>query len=342
MSSCNVLPARCDISPTHTADCSFQRSCNATASSWIPSDCGSVTCKIKRSCNAAGTAFFARRRRFSPSLEWKLGEAQTVQLGYRFERVEVLKKRGQWKAGEMLAMQRDVYSSFDHFLAQRIIAAFDRQKPDRPQLAEAAAVLRSWNGQMESAMAAPLVTALVYQQLRKLMIERVAAGLNDTYQTYMARSVVERMLRERPAEWFPDYDALLLRCLTGALDEGSKIQGTKVSLWQFGQFQELQVQSPVAGRLPLIGKYFNLGPVAVSGSPATVKQYTGRLGPSLRMVIDLADLEHSYANLATGESGQRLSSHYSDQWEAYLAGRSFPMQFGKIDARDVLVVRPGN
>lgn len=37
----------------------------------------------------AQAAFFARRRRFTPSLEWKIGEQQTVQLGYRFERVEV-------------------------------------------------------------------------------------------------------------------------------------------------------------------------------------------------------------------------------------------------------------
>ena len=37
----------------------------------------------------AQAAFFARRRRFTPSLEWKIGPVQTVQLGYRFERVEV-------------------------------------------------------------------------------------------------------------------------------------------------------------------------------------------------------------------------------------------------------------
>ena len=37
----------------------------------------------------AQAAFFARRRRFIPSLEWKIGPTETVQLGYRFERVEV-------------------------------------------------------------------------------------------------------------------------------------------------------------------------------------------------------------------------------------------------------------
>ena len=37
----------------------------------------------------AQAAYFARRRRFIPSLEWKLGPVQSVQLGYRYERVEV-------------------------------------------------------------------------------------------------------------------------------------------------------------------------------------------------------------------------------------------------------------
>lgn len=37
----------------------------------------------------AQAAFFARRRRFTPSLEWKISPVQSVQLGYRFERVEV-------------------------------------------------------------------------------------------------------------------------------------------------------------------------------------------------------------------------------------------------------------
>jgi outer membrane protein assembly factor BamA len=37
----------------------------------------------------AQAAFLAHRRRFIPSLEWKIGPAETLQFGYRFERVEV-------------------------------------------------------------------------------------------------------------------------------------------------------------------------------------------------------------------------------------------------------------
>ena len=76
------------------------------------------------------------------------------------------------------------------------------------------------------------------------------------------------------------------------------------------------------------------------GSPTTVAQYTGRLGPSMRIVVDLSNLDGSFANLTLGESGQRLSPHYKDQWDAYYNGRSFPMQFERVDAKQVLTVTP--
>ena len=265
---------------------------------------------------------------------------------YRANQIRaLLGSREKWKAEEMLAVEQDVYSAFDHFVARQVVAAFDSQKGDArkpadPRMREAVELLRAWNGQMEKGQAAPMLASLVYEQIRKLMAERAAAGLGDAYQSYMAPSVVERLLRERPPDWFPDYNALLLRCLTGALEAGQKIQGSKASRWNYGQYASLRIVNPVEGQLPVIGRYFNIGPVGMSGAPTTVKQYTRRLGPSLRMVVDLGDLEHSFANLVTGESGQWLSSHYQDQWDAYYAGRSFPMQYRKVDAKNVLVVTP--
>jgi len=260
---------------------------------------------------------------------------------YRANQIRaLLGSRGKWKAEEILKVETDVYSAFDHFVAQQVVAAFDANKPTNPQTQEAVALLRQWNGQMEKGQAAPMLASLIYEQLRKRIAERAASGMGDVYQTFMAPSVVERLLRERPPYWFPDYNLFLLRCLVGAIEEGQKIQGSKPSRWDYGQYQALQIVNPVEGRLALIGSFFNLGPVPMNGAPTTVKQYTRRLGPSLRMIVDLANLDHSVANLATGESGQPLSPHYKDQWDAYYAGRSFPMQYGKVDAKNVLTVKP--
>ena len=325
-------------------DCAGDVPAASTGCDWggfIPFD------QLPRSYNPpAGMVVTANQNPFPADYAYPV--AGNFAAPYRANQIRaVLGSRAQWKAEEMLAVESDVYSAFDHFLAQQVVAAFDAQKghggkPADPPIDEAIALLRKWNGQMEKGQAAPMLSSLLYEQIRRRVAERAAAGLGEAYQNYMAPAVVERLLRERPQDWFPDYNALLLRSLTGALEAGQrqKIQGSKPSRWDYGQYMSLQIVNPVEGRLPLIGRYFNIGPVAMSGAPTTVKQYTRRLGPSLRMVVDLGDLEHSFANLVTGESGQRLSPHYKDQWDAYYAGRSFPMQYRKVDVKNVLVIKP--
>jgi len=253
----------------------------------------------------------------------------------------LLEARAKWQPPEMLTVQKDVYSAFSYFLAQQVVAAWDARNANNPALREAVDLLRKWSGQMEKGTAAPLVAALVFQQLRKAAADRAAPGSGQTYETMMAPALLEQLLRERPRDWFQDYDQLLMKCFAEAIDEGAKIQGSKVSRWDYGQYIELRIVHPVDSQLPLVGKYFNIGPVPMSGSSTTVKQTTRRLGPSMRMVVDLADLDRSLQNITIGESGHRLSSHYKDQWNAYYGATSFPMQFRKVDAKQVLVVNPG-
>ncbi len=246
-----------------------------------------------------------------------------------------------WKPAEMLDVQKDVYSSFSYFLAKQMVAAFDASKNDNPQLREAVDLLRNWSGQMEKGTAAPLVEALLYQELKKAAADRAAPGQSDQYTFEMAPAAIERLLRERPPGWFPDYDKLLVQSLGQAIQAGEKLQGSKVSRWNYGSWNELTIANPVLGQLPLIGKYFNIGPVQMSGSGTTIKQTSRRLGPSMRMIVDLSDLDNSLENITIGESGQPLSWHYRDQWKAYYGATSFPMQFDKVDAKQVLTVNPG-
>jgi acyl-homoserine lactone acylase PvdQ len=60
----------------------------------------------------------------------------------------------------------------------------------------------------------------------------------------------------------------------------------------------------------------------------------------MRMTADLSNWENSIFNIPIGQSGQILSSHYNDQWLDYYNARSYPMQFGKIDAVNTLQFRP--
>jgi penicillin amidase len=260
---------------------------------------------------------------------------------YRYQQIRaLLSAREGWHAADMLRVQTDIYSPFMHFVARQVVAAYDKRGAHNPDLDPAIALLRSWNGQMRKDLAAPFLVTLIYQHLRRTIAENASSAQGVEYAFNLAPTVVERMLRERPAGWFDDYDALLLRTLVDAAEEGSKQQGHDVNRWAYGALLRITMNKPVIHQIPLVGKYFDIGPIPMSGATTTVKQTSATLMPSMRFNADLADWDQSFFNLPLGQSGQIFSSHYKDQWNDYLAGRSYPMQFGKIDTKSTLTFRP--
>ena len=100
------------------------------------------------------------------------------------------------------------------------------------------------------------------------------------------------------AGWFRDYDDALLQNFADAVDEGRRMQGPDVKKWAYGAYLELTIAHPIGHRLPLVAKYFDIGPVWMSGSTTSVKQTTLRLGPSMRMNADLGDWDRSLHEFA--------------------------------------------
>ncbi len=260
---------------------------------------------------------------------------------YRSRQIEArLESRKSWDVAGMLSVQKDVYSAFSHFLAQQAVAAWEASAKKPALVRPAIEQLRRWNGQMEPGLAAAMLATLHFQHLRKAVAERAAPGKGAGYELQMAAAVIEDLLRRRPREWFSDYDELLLASLADALEEGTRMQGKDPAKWEYGRFHVLGLAHPILGGLPLVGKYFRIGPLPMSGSSTTVHQTTPRLGPSMRMVVDVGRWDNSVQNLTIGQSGHVLSRHYRDQWDAYYAGRSFPMQFERVDARAKLELAP--
>ena len=253
-----------------------------------------------------------------------------------------LMARTGWKPEEMLGVEKDVYSAFSSFLARRIVAAYDRKRPAEQELGEAVSLLRPWNGQMEKQTAAPLLITLAYDQLRNAAVHAAwpAAADTDLYRPYMAPAAIQQILESGGRGFFRDTDDALLTALKAAIAEGRRTQGSNLAKWDYGRYNSLTIKHPVGSQLPVFGTYFNIGPVEMSGSSTTIKQTSPVLGPSMRFIADLANWDGSFNNIDIGQSGQILSGHYKDQWDAYYVGRSYPMQFEKVDVKDTLVVVP--
>ena len=256
------------------------------------------------------------------------------------EILDLLSAHKGWRAEQLLAVQRDVYSAWFRFLASQVVAAYDKRNAHSSSLDAAVALLRGWNGQMDKDLAAPFVISLVYQHVRTAIGENASPENGAAYQFTLAPAVVESLLRRRPAGWFMDWNEMLLRALADAVDEGARIQGRDPKRWQYGRFLSVTINNPVTHQVPLVGRYFDIGPVAMSGSSTTIKQTSRELAPSMRMDADTSNWDHSLLNELTGQSGQIFSSHYRDQWADYYWGRSYPMQFDKVQAKSTLEFRP--
>ena len=93
----------------------------------------------------------------------------------------------------------------------------------------------------------------------------------------------------------------------------------------------------------VVRSIFNRGGIELGGGNAIVNAtswnaskegYGVTSGPSMRMVIDLADLDASLWVNSTGQSGHAYNDHYSDQIDAWAENRTFPWPFSEKAVRD--------
>ncbi len=254
--------------------------------------------------------------------------------------LERLSSRGGWRADQMLRVQTDIYSGPLKLLAGEVVAAYEKHQSSNAALQQPVALLRQWNGQMDKDLAAPFLIALLYQHVRTAVAESAAPNKGPAYEFTLAPVAVEQILGQRPPGWFSDYGAMLLRALADAVEEGVRMQGRDLTRWRYGAYWRVTINNPVLHQVPVVGRYFDLGTVPMSGAGTTIKQTTLQLAPSMRMDANLSDWEKSWLNLQIGQSGQIFSSHYKDQWPSYYNGTSFPMQFGSVQAKNTLQFRP--
>jgi len=246
-----------------------------------------------------------------------------------------LDSRPKWDVGGFQQLQADNYSAFDHHLAARLA----RAAQGRSNLAFAAKLLAAWNGQMEAHRPEPLITQLAFVEFRKILAEAAAPGKTARYRGHMTIGVVDYFLRRQPPGWVPNYEEALAQALKGALAAGEKRFGPDVAKWQYGRYNFVSLKHPAAGDIPLVGGFFRIDAM-LPGGLAAINQNIEGVGPSMRMVADLADWDRSSLVLPTGQSGLLLSSHFKDQWSTYAAGRSFPLSFNRLPGGSTLTLRP--
>lgn len=242
---------------------------------------------------------------------------------YRADRIEqLLDATPEQTLDSMARIAGDTYSGAAHDLLPLML----RVKPETARDAWAVRQLRDWNDMMSSRGAAPLLFMAWLRQLNRALF---AKPLGPAFGAYWTSNplAVKGILTSGHTWCVPssgvkgDCGRVLAESLHEAVRQIERRLGGEPRNWRWGALHQARFENPVLSRVPLIGE-FGTPTVPAGGADnsidAGITRFSDRRhpfrdigGPSLRFILDFADLSRSRFMVAPGVSGNPLSSRYS-------------------------------
>ena len=197
--------------------------------------------------------------------------------------------------------------------------------------------LRNWNGEIGKNEPASVIynTYLVYL-IKNIFEDELGENIfNDfiSIQNIPYRSL-ERIMKNPENEWFDNVNTasqekrsdIVKKSIIQAVEFlKNKFPGKDVNSWNWASVHSIKFRHPL-GFVEALDKTFNIGPYDVGGDQTSVNNTEYRfsdviekgkfdvvVGASMRMIVNLADIEHPLSINSTGQSGQPVSTHYGDQ-----------------------------
>ena len=289
---------------------------------------------------AANQAVTASQQPFLTS-EWD--------YGFRAQRIRTLLASSPKVSPEAMSqLQGDVRNTYAPALVERLLSV---QVDDFT--AQAQRLLRDWDGSQPSDKSRDSAAAAYYNAVWKHLLEYTFDELPpdiapDGGSRWMV--VVEQLLGDPKNDWWDDKTTpgviegsgeILKRALVAARLDLARELGKVPSTWRWGRLHQLDLEHPVMSdpSVPeVVQGLFDRGGIELGGGGsivnanawnASLSGYGVTAGPSMRMVVDLSNLDASRWVNSTGQSGHAYDDHYSDQIDAWAANETFPWPFSE-------------
>lgn len=268
-------------------------------------------------------------------------------VGWRSQRItDLLAARlrdgGKISPGDMRAVATDTTSLFAVDLSRALLAVH----VDAPFVRQGQDTLRGWSGahpvgRSADSRAAAYFEAVWRETLPLVLTHPIGEHVRPDGGGTWAWLVTTMLDHPRDPLWddpttpaIETRDAVLLTAMTRARERLTSTLGKDPSSWDWGRLHEVTLRHPLSDGLPgLLRRSFDRGAYPAPGSALSVNAMgfdasTGTFAvdwaPSMRVVVDLADLDRSTWVTQTGVSGHPFDDHYDDQVQDWLAGRSLP------------------
>jgi penicillin amidase len=278
--------------------------------------------------------------------------------GFRSQRIRsLLEKNTKVTPATMSQIQGDTRSLFAPTLVKALLSV-DLQGDDFT--AQAQDLLREWDfttptGDSQAGAAAAYFNAVWSTLLDLTFNDELPKDLRADGGDQWMQAVTVLLTKPRSAWWDDKRTAgvtegqseILRKALVDARLELTKKLGKEPADWQWGQLHTLTLTHQVLGGddVPgIVNEVFNRGPIELPGGSAIVnangwdaslgleeprKAFTVDWAPSMRMVVDLSNLDASHWVNQTGNSGHTYSAHYDDQVGAWSKNELFPWPYSR-------------
>jgi len=277
--------------------------------------------------------------------------AEDWDYGYRSERIRTLLSEQiaagrPFTAADMNRIQNDDWSAF----AEALVPALLDIDVDDSFGADGQELLSDWDYRMDADSPAAAYFAAVWRNLlQETFWDDLPTSMRPDGGSQWLLVVTSMLDRSEDPFWddrttanvVESRDEILTRALISARRDLTVELSKEPADWDWGTLHTLRLEHPVLGGpdVPsLVRDLVNPEPVRMPGGSSIVNatgwdagtgSFAVTTGPSMRMVVDMADLDASTWVTATGTSGHPASSHYDDQLDEWAAGETFAWPFSR-------------
>jgi len=266
-------------------------------------------------------------------------------MNYRAGRIHDLIKahEGKWTVEDMKKMVMDDYAKEFAQTAHEIIQTVEEEDYayKSPLYEQAGQSLKDWQGNHPKDAIAPTLfnRTLFYIYENAFKDELGQEAFESLIKSEFLMRGRTEFIAANQSIWWDDVKTkdikesrrfIFVKAFEQAVKSLIDQFGEDASSWQWHKVHRLTHEHPL-GRVKALASIFNVGPFGIPGAGDVINAQRFYLsddpsyfdvatGPSARMIIDMADIEHAVSILPTGQSGNIMSPHYDDQAEMHNRG----------------------
>ena len=280
----------------------------------------------------------------------------------RAQRIDgLLKPKNNWTSADVQGMINDNTSSTAEKITKNWLSVLSNTASANEQKAKQ--LLKDWKATHGLKDVAPTIfNKWIYFYLRDTFKDELGEeDFNALLATHIMKQVVASQSENPNSPWWDDFNTknhketraeILNKSFQEAIASLEKQLGNDPNTWTWNRVHTLEHQHPI-GKIKALQGFFNVGPFEMPGTNEVINNllftYSDneknevKGGPSTRRIVDFSDVENSVSILPTGQSGNPMSVHYSDQAAMYNKGQFRKMKLNKkeiIATSTKLVFKP--